>query len=128
MNSSLINISAFAFENYLGRLKKMIRSLYRPLAQVCHHLQEKAYMQNNKPTIVPNSVKYFQEDKQILNVQYKNLLLTTKAPNNVVLCNDDSILKITNFYTAEDDKLYMRGNNLKIKKSVYEYPSDDPFS
>lgn len=41
MNSALINISAYSFENCLGMIKKVLRSPNRPLAQLCRRIHEK---------------------------------------------------------------------------------------
>lgn len=40
MNSTLINISAYSFENCLGMIKKVLCSPNRPLAQLCRRLHE----------------------------------------------------------------------------------------
>ena len=37
----LDKFNAFPFENYLGAIKKMLRTPNKPLIQLCRHLEEK---------------------------------------------------------------------------------------
>ena len=51
MGCSLSRITAFHFENLLGKMKKSLRTPYRPLAQLRRRLYEQYFVKSWKPNI-----------------------------------------------------------------------------
>lgn len=51
MKCPLSNITAFPFENALGKIKKLLRSGNKPIAQICRRLHEIFFAQSKTPTV-----------------------------------------------------------------------------
>ena len=131
MNCPLTYLTAFPFENVLGKLKKMIRSGNRPLAQVCRRLHERFNVDFKKPKLPPsiNILKAGSVDPNglqlITKLKYKGLIISKKSPNNGVLLSNGTILQIKNMYKRRDENIIkIQGNVLSIKRSIYAYPCD----
>ena len=54
MGCSLSRISAFAFENFLRKLKERLRTPYKLLAQICRRLHEESSIVEQKPKLPPD--------------------------------------------------------------------------
>lgn len=100
MGCPLSKISAFPFENILGKLKNMIRSGNKPLAQICRRLHETFFINTEKAT-VPPTIQVLRKLKEdafgnvlIKTIKYKESILTTKSLNNTVLLHNNKILQI----------------------------------
>lgn len=92
MNFSLSRITAFPFENYLGKLKKQLRTPHRPLAQVCRRLYEQSFVNIKKPK-VPQVLEILEfTDDDIVKIQHKQYILSVVSPNNVVLLKNKTVL------------------------------------
>ncbi|KAL6416912.1 hypothetical protein ACFW04_011377 [Cataglyphis niger] len=88
---SLDTFSAFPFENYLKKLKQMLRKSEKPLFQLNNRINENARFAINSQNIIPNvpllskpnrkhlPLGYVNSHKQI---KFKNFVLTTKFANN----------------------------------------------
>lgn len=55
MKCPLSKITAFSFENALGKIKKMLRSGNRPLPQVCRRLHE-TFFANEEMAALPSAI------------------------------------------------------------------------
>lgn len=127
MNCSLSMISAFPFENMLGKIKRLIRSGNRPLAQVCRRLHEQFFYRNNIPAI-PKKIEILKRDKKnknkILKLKYNRFTLTNKSPDNIVLLKNNTCFKITGIFIDGDDFSSIKLSGIKLKKisSLYQYP------
>lgn len=115
MNCPMSNITAYPFENALGKIKKMIRHGNKPLSQLCRQFNEVLSLETEK-TVTSSAVKILRKLRmdnsgkvQIKRLQYKNILVTDKAPNNTVLLNNNKIFQITSIYIPEN------GNKKSIK-------------
>lgn len=53
MACNLRKIPAFDFENFLGKIKKKLRTPNRPLAQVCRRLLEERAVKSTKKVTTP---------------------------------------------------------------------------
>lgn len=133
-NCPMTDVSAFAFESRLGKLKKYLRSGKNPLKQLCNRLQEEyALCKNNVRDVkVCNIIKYSKKKKedgaiQIKKIRYNDCELTIKAPNNIVQLVDRSVLKINGMYsnamTSNPTKIYLSGHVMDTD-SAFEYPSN----
>lgn len=122
MGCSLLDVSAYAFENHLGKMNKSIRSPNRLLAQYCRRMHEKCETTNIQPKLT-SKVSYTNKEGEISNVLYKGVKVSTVPPNDVFMLQNKSILKITNIF-LEAGTLNIKGTKIKIINSVYKYPTD----
>jgi len=100
MGCSLSNVTAFPFENCLGKIKKLLRSGNRPLAQICRCLQEIYLIDIKKlpPTSSVQIISKLQKDisgNTIKRLKYNNSILTEKFPNNTVILENGTLMEIT---------------------------------
>lgn len=124
MNCSLFDISAFSFENCLGKMKRKIIAPYRPLAQYCNRLHKKNCLQN-KLTAKLNEFEVLKPNgDEILELKYKETILSSTYPNNIVRLNNEKIVQIENIFFSEENILNVQGKIVNIIKSVYTYPSN----
>lgn len=73
MECSLSEIMEFCFENYLGKLKRMIQGGNKVLAQLCRRMHEKDFAQKKKPASPPviEIVEYESGNFQIKSLKFK---------------------------------------------------------
>lgn len=127
-NCTLDNISAFPFENMLGKMRKMIRTGNRPLSQVCRRLYEISNISNPSQSL--NQISILKQKNNcnnipvILKIRYKEFILCTKKPNNIVLLKNDLIVQITDivYDSLQNDNLNIEGFVWQKKKCMYMYP------
>lgn len=94
MKCGLNRISAFVFENFLGKLKQKVRTANKPLAQLCRRLFEEKSIKNKKATRPPEIQILKNKKTNILKIKYKNYTISTKEPDNVVMLKNKKILKV----------------------------------
>ncbi|XP_048507873.1 uncharacterized protein LOC125500186 [Athalia rosae] len=106
MQAPLSDFSAFWGENYIGSLKKLVRSQKKPLVQVVNRLAEFESCDSVKTRrrreitecIVQkyNEVQLYQHQEfvTVRGVRMKDVLLSSVHPNNVVLLKDGTIFRI----------------------------------
>ncbi|KAF2897770.1 hypothetical protein ILUMI_08401 [Ignelater luminosus] len=107
----LDNISAFSFENYLGTIKKLIRSPNKPLKQLFHRLSEANHALTNFENITLKY--YFQQYKKLFN---KNMLYTTNTysnENSYCLTVDRSVVQIHNIL-VDPKQIFLIGKKICI--------------
>lgn len=131
MKCSLSNYTAFPFENLLGKIKKMLRSGNRPLAQLCRRLHESLYTEPKK-VMLPHIVTILKKDlpkpcgqTPVKKIKYKEIILTCKEPNNTVSLINKKIMNIKEMYipqNGEEEDITLIGNKLKIMKPMFTYP------
>ena len=123
INSSLSKVTAFPFESLLGKLKRLLRTPHRPLAQLCRRLHEQKITKNEKPT-VPRLVEILQKnDEDIVKIMYKRFTITNMSPNNVLLLKDKTIFEVLKI-SMNDDNIDISGKVWKKKKSIFIFPFD----
>lgn len=117
MKCPLSNITAFPFENALGKIKKLLRSGNKPIAQICRRLHEIFFAQSKTPTVAP-SVKILRSlcadasGKVIIKrVLYKGVIITSKSPNETILLDTGTLLMINEIYLPLNETL----DNIKIR-------------
>lgn len=133
MKCSLSEVTAFPFENMLGKLKKLLRSGNRPLAQLCRRLYESFFANVNKAVLPPEIVILRKHKKnptgiiRVKKLKYKEALFSTHTSDNTVLLQNGKILRIDDIYMQSDenlDTLQITGVILRIKKPIFTYPCD----
>lgn len=91
--SNFSGISSFPFENFLGKLKGLLRSANRPLTQFCR-LHELDQIDASNPRI-PFRIEILKSvDENIFKIKYEHCTLTTESPNNFIMLRDETLLEI----------------------------------
>ena len=101
MGCSLTHITDFPFENYLGKLKNLIRTAHRPLAQLCRRLSEQDFF-FRKTTLPPLFQILKQRRNSIVAIKYKQFKITCSSPDNAILLDDNSILTINRIFESPE--------------------------
>ncbi|GBL68864.1 hypothetical protein AVEN_149116-1 [Araneus ventricosus] len=131
---SLNNISAFPFESYLGRMKKLLRTPHKPLQQICKRLLESKDLYEHKivrkHTVIPlaSSLHFSGPTLKCQGVQYKeieghNFKLKVKLANNCIMLKNDKIILAQNFICKEN-QLFIIGQEFLHKTSFYSKPCE----
>lgn len=129
MNCTIPEVSAYSFENCLGRLRRLIRTGNRPLSQLCRRLSELSFAHKEKPS-VPAPIKILKQlptdetnNTPIKTLEFKQSIITSKYPDNVVLLSNKNIVLIEKIYIQVGENLIkISGLQLKKKGSMFEYP------
>lgn len=94
---NLNQLSAFAFESYLGEITSLIRSPKHVVAQYCRRLLEKNKYSNKTCRVFKDFDILSQSKKEILKVKYQGVTLGIKHPNNTVILKNSNIVEIQKF-------------------------------
>lgn len=105
----LDDFSTFKFENYLGKIKLLLKSGNRPLEQVYNRLKEAELVISDNRA------------KQKGNPPFKDFSLHTRTGDNSFLLNDNSIFMVQSI-TNDKKQLQLKGNLLTEKTSFYNTP------
>jgi len=115
----LSNISAFPFENCLGKIKRMITGRKNPLAQLirrvseqnkCPEMIKKNCVHRKKIVIINNDMSNECELKSIV---WRGVELNTSKPNNIVKINTGEVLFTTRIVRSKDHSIIFHGNIFK---------------
>ena len=120
--SNLNDISAFPFESELGKIKSVLRSPHNTLAQYCRRLYEENQFLDQS-TKIPKELEILKikAQDQILSLRYRQQYLSCKHPNNTVLLQDGSVVKILMMF-LKNDVPSLTVANYKSKSSAYKEP------
>ncbi|XP_046406989.1 uncharacterized protein LOC124171751 isoform X1 [Ischnura elegans] len=129
---TLHDLSAFPFENYLQRVKRMVRGRAKPLQQIGRRMGEiflsgKIYPQpsilkspsfrnihNNGPLLA------FCTDPQYNAITYEDFELTTSSPNNCCSSKGGSIIIIENIaFSKEFNEVVIIGRHFLHKENYF---------
>lgn len=129
----LEEFSAFGFENFLQKLKKLIRKPEKPLHQINNRLHEilNAGIKNIQ-YIERDSMKFVGEcHREILlqrccrpqfrEIHFNNFIITVKPPDNCCLLNDGSIVLVHDICHANDNPVIV-GCSFDMKVNFYSLP------
>ena len=121
MGCSLSRITAFPFESLLGRMKQKIRTALRPLAQLCRRLYEEYFVKVTK-VVLPPQIEILKSKNDVpLKIRYKEYIVSTASPDNVVLLNDGKVFKVERIHGSLQS-IILDGRIWKTKKSIFNYP------
>lgn len=133
----LDNCSCFPFENYLGRLKKLVKSSRKPLEQICRRLHEiflsdghysEPNYQNLKHLIqhtngpLPNNIDIFQQFQKINIKDYILLTHSHCVADSHFLSITNKVVQINNIILATDGSTKLLGKQYTLYESLYSYP------
>lgn len=132
MKLNLNEFTAFPFENVLGTIKRFVNSGNRPLEQLCSRVEQDLFfdeteMKLSKEFEILKHIK--SEEGSLINIQrlkWKNFILTTKEPNNVVLLNDGSIVRINKMqsFGFSSRRVQLSGKKFNNMMSAFVEPMD----
>lgn len=128
-NTCLSNIFAFPFENFFGKIKRMITGRPNPLAQLVRRVSEQKAcpeMANKncvhrKKDVIFNSGNSHEHNCDLKNIIFRGVELYTSNPNNVVKINTGEILLITRIIRSEEHNIIFHGNMFKEVTDAFEF-------
>ncbi|CAL1282894.1 unnamed protein product [Larinioides sclopetarius] len=131
---SLNNISAFPFESYLGRMKKLLRTPHKPLQQICKRLLENKELYEHQKirerALIPlSSTLHFSgptlncQGMQYKEIEGYNFKLKVKTGDNCIMLKNDKIILVQNFICNEAQLLII-GQEFLHKTSFYSKPCE----
>lgn len=133
---SLDNFSCFAFENYLGKIKRMVKGPYKPLQQVIRRMSERPVTDKligKRSTPKPcgqheNGPLPMQYDLPLDTLQYESVelseytVLRSRDPDNCARIGGRSGI-LRNFLVT-DDRIFVVFQPYRDKRDLYTYPMD----
>lgn len=133
---SLDNISSFPFENYLGKLKKLVKSPNRPLAQIVNRLQESkelqicckeakiSFLMEHFSGPLPNNGKSYKQYKKIVLNDFC-LSNFSYSPANAYCIINKVLIQVDNILLdLSDDKIFFFGKEMSPTSSFFTEPVD----
>ncbi|XP_040062561.1 uncharacterized protein LOC120835954 [Ixodes scapularis] len=136
----LDNFSCFPFENYLGRLKTLVRSGNKPLQQLhrrileeracaVSHTLDTAASTQGEFCVVPSSCHMSGPtgalaiccDQQFTKALLKGSKLNVQGRDNCVLISEGRVVVLANILTHRDEVLLV-GHEFKHVQDLYRYP------
>lgn len=136
----LDSFSAFPFENYLGCIKRLIRSPHKPLEQIYRRLKETNfcfniphseqndvchYLEHNMGPVPPNILN--STSKQFKKLTYKAITLAVKNYSNsdaYYLNKDGLLIELHNIIVNLSCETILVGKKFLVYESLYSYPFD----
>jgi len=131
----LDSYSAFAFENVLGQIKRMLRSGNLPLRQICRRLSELSASGDSvdgstarADGLELQSAHWQGPSLGFTGPQYKKLkysgftFCTEGSADCYALLHDGRVIQVVNF--IEEESVKVIGKEFCKKSSFYEYPCD----
>ncbi|KAK4886207.1 hypothetical protein RN001_002478 [Aquatica leii] len=134
---SLNCISSFPFENYLGQLKRLVRSTINPLQEICNRLSEiekfsthseiecsqpKYLLEYNYGPLLLNSRTMYKQYKQI--ITNGRLFSVYSYSECDCYCKHVSgfVIQIRNILKDYANNIFIVGNLFRKRSSFYNYP------
>ncbi|KAJ8685619.1 hypothetical protein QAD02_021412 [Eretmocerus hayati] len=131
MGCSLMDYSAFCYENFLGKSKALVEGGNKPLIQLCNKISD--YAQSDKPEIKPQfgvvREKKVGENEPSSNIRIRlhDCELLLNDANNVVVLNSGEIMRIKSMtsHVKESPNLEdvtIKGSRINTIGPAVEYP------
>ncbi|KAJ8681004.1 hypothetical protein QAD02_016791 [Eretmocerus hayati] len=132
---SLEEYSSYAYENFLGWLKSLIRSSSSPLSQLVKRLSEKNLLpqeSKTQQTAVFLSGKKPQKDQEKLfdgfkdahgSIDFPDFKLTDTYPNNFCYLSDHTLVSIESICYRNEEPVII-GKSFLEPSSIPDYPCD----
>ncbi|XP_054723470.1 uncharacterized protein LOC129233475 [Uloborus diversus] len=114
----LDDYSAFPFESFMNRIKKMVRGPNNPLQQVAKRLGER---QPEKTTVVsvPSSCK---AENNLQFIKYEGYKIGIRKPDNCFLTKDNKVILVQRIEINESNEYYLKCNVFLRKLDYFESP------
>jgi len=127
----LHNFSGFPFENYLQKIKKLIRKPEFPLQQAVRRLAEKMHLtpplnileiickKEHRRGPLPHNIAVFEQYEQIYMTKF---MLSIRRPDNAILVGENTYL-VKNILCQGDDRQCVC-QRFRHRESYFTYPFD----
>lgn len=123
MQCNLSDISAFPYESELGKIKNILLSPNRTIAQYCRRIHEEREILNQVASLPEELVILKKSKEKIICLNYKQQFFSTKHPDNSVLLENGDFVKILEMISRENT-IFLKVKKFRIKKSVYTHPCE----
>lgn len=129
-NGDLDSFSAFIFENFLGVMKRALRTKSRPLAQIIKRHSERNGRLTKRDKH-KNRIKLMRKHDTWPNIegeQYhklvkgSSLILSTDDCDCCFLSTDNEVVMIINIICKPNDKVILMGHKFRRLKNYFEFP------
>jgi len=128
-NMPLSAFSAFPFENFLGKIKRMIGGRNKPLAQLVRRVSEQKacpkMMMNNaihkKKFLIINPDITHKRKNDLKSIILRGFELNTTQPNNIVKLDSDDIFSITRIQRKQN-RILLHGYAYKTVTDAFKFP------
>jgi len=128
-NMPLSAISAFPFENFLGKIKRMISGRNKPLAQLVRRISEQKacpkMMMNNainkKKFLIINPDLTHKRKKDLKSIILRGLELNTTQPNNIVKLDSSDVFSIARIQRKQN-RILLHGYVYKTVTDAFKFP------
>lgn len=109
LNGPLDDFSNFIFENFLGYLKKQVKSPFKPLQQIANR-----NMEIFEYSVLEKKIKktVFNREKQSIDIN--GVVLSCHYPNSIVTLSSSEVVRITKIENIHN-KLYISGIVLQLE-------------
>lgn len=122
-------ISAFPFENFLGKIKRMIRGRSNPVSQLVRRVSEqkacpKIIKKNalyKKKLLIVNPVITCKTKVDIKSIILHGFELTTSSPNNIVKLNSGDVFSIVRIKKKRHN-IFFHGFIFESITNAFKYP------
>ncbi|KAJ8677063.1 hypothetical protein QAD02_012850 [Eretmocerus hayati] len=124
MECSLDEMSAFPYENELGKIKNILLSPHRTVAQYCRRIHVQRSMLMIPPLLSELKIIKQTVTGKILEVNFKNYFLSAKHPNNTALLDNRRPVKIHKFSLIDEeirDELEMYVGIYKVASKMVKF-------
>ncbi|KAJ8684403.1 hypothetical protein QAD02_020195 [Eretmocerus hayati] len=122
MNCNVSQMTAFPFENKFSRYKKFLKSGYKPLHQLCYHI-ENDLKNYEGPKVYKDEINYSRRKSNgnclINSVNYKQFYLSEKSPDNVVLLKNGDIQQL--YAETKGSDVMIKGQKVQIIEEAFTY-------
>ncbi|KAE8745038.1 hypothetical protein FOCC_FOCC008350 [Frankliniella occidentalis] len=134
-HGTLEEFSAFKFENYLGVMKRSLRSGYLPLHQVYNKDAETdGKLTNPTQQIDPNAYILSREHNrpageivdgtQFQMLKTGNITLSLSRPDCCFLTQESEVCILSNIVQTLEGEIFLIGRKFSVKESAYLFPLD----
>lgn len=118
---SMSEINAFPFENYLGKLKRALRSPTHILAQFCRREHEKSSILDQKAKLIGELEIKQDPNGTIKEIRYKQKNISTGSPNNMILLINNKVIEVQHIYhSVITDEILIDGVEWPVKQAIYD--------
>ena len=130
----LDNFGAFKYENFLGTVRKILRSTYKPLQQLARRDKEtKGHLAKPKSDLKDREIILslpHSRDNNIVGEQYFSIELGGKAGTVLKVAKADSCFKtkagdiaiLTNVIKSPEGEIFLAGHKFSVVEDYYDYP------